>query len=120
MLFWAVVLGWNAIVCGALVWLWLSLRDAVKTTARILEIHTTALRRHETQLSERAWPRYTDAVLPLPARPVSDWKGHDDRVTQALAQRLPAAPWKASDAPRGLGLPSPEHAPFFTESAPSE
>lgn len=99
----------------------LNLREAKRTIAAILDIHTTALRRDDAaiqELQKRDYPRFSSAVIPTSefsqGAPVTPWTAHDAAVTDALQKPFHGA----ANAPRGAGLPDPDDAPFFTQSAP--
>lgn len=107
-----------------------------KIVADVLEIHNTVLERHGEQiktLRESSFPRYTGT-------PVGEWAEHDAAVSDALAAKVAenarygkvpqngaqsrVGVWQDQDMHvmrgKGVRLPDPENAPFFTTSQPEK
>lgn len=118
-------------------WCVFAILDIKETVAATLEIHNTVLERHSakiTALRESSFPRYADAVIPLGDCDTDEHAAHDAAVTDALAHPLLGRASLANLAQTGAGdawqvqemrgkgvrLPDPEAAPFFTQSAPEK
>lgn len=94
MLFWWLFAVLNAIYIGALLWCVMAIRSTTRIGAEVLDIHTNALRKQSAEIAtlrESQFPRYTSAVVELPAEcdTPPDWQAHDDRVRHALANPVP-------------------------------
>lgn len=79
----------NAIYIAGLLWCILAIRSTTKIGARVMDIHTNALRRQSAEIAtlrESQFPRYSGAVTPLPD--AGEWAAHDAAVSDAIAAKV--------------------------------
>ena len=132
MIFWLLFAVLNAIYIGALLWCVMAIRTTTRIGAEIMDIHTDALRKQSAEIAtlrESQFPRYTDAVVPLPAvsaypPEIADlsWEGHDRAVADAIAHALPganAAQKLAQNAAYGRKPGGWQHQPMRASECPS-
>lgn len=82
--------------------LWWKVQDQAKIIADVLDIHTAALRRHESELAAKEYPKYFGASHDLPM---------DCGTPEESLVAITHAVFNGLEA--GVPLANPETAPFF-------
>lgn len=105
MIFWVLFAVLNAIYIAGLLWCIMAIRSTTRIGAEVLDIHTNQLRKQSAEIAtlrESQFPRYTDAVVTLPAvsayPPATTEAANDARVMTFLEDIGQATPQKAQDA----------------------
>lgn len=104
------------------VWLTLKLLETRAISARVFDIHTDALQRHESALKPAEYPKYLGDVIECESPEIADMGWSSVRAVSAYPE-LPVDSVNYQRPRRAVPpvpMSDPESAPFFTESAPEK